>query len=726
MQAYYTRPYKKPRTALAEQQQQLVHNDDNNNGAASMIITTTSSSMCVLRPFLQKLGSSASPSPFSTANNNNNNNHHLLIMMENIISLLHATKLRFIDPESSKRLHGMLLLHLGYYAMSSSAVASSASSSSLICGYSRGETLGNHATTPPTTTPPTLPTSTTENNKTQEWISILLHCLRVLYEHVNATTTHQSLSFVGQGDLKESFCLLLQILRLYSRQECSNKSSGSGSSSTAEDTSNRARNNIITKQTVRMACWQVLDLLLHTTTTTSTTTMEAILDENPVQMEQLIMMILQCMGEDDDNGNGDSKQQQQQRQQRPIIKKERDLAYAILCKLERPTCGHRTMHRAKIAMAAVSNRVVPIMMIDDQHLPSQLLAPAIQSQDRLFYWKCLAHCVDGSSSFLALANDNHVLQGLLEMIEANGNSATQQPSKLALDATECLCLFAEKCQPTQDCSRLVQSLVTAMLLDSQQHSETGGISRIALPGLMALIERTEGMNAFLNMQQLNKIMNSLSAIALHEDNLEVQIQAAKIVTKSIDSMVTCSYWKREGDLRHSLSTVASLLSSDNDAIVIGAVDLVGQLFDTKKWRRQTIASYPDLVSALAMVASNDFTTPSTRHKTITAFWNLIRDDNQHVSFVARQPNVLEAIVQVASIRTPTTAVTRKLALSVILRLSTNACNRRALAKQAGLLPVLIRYARTMPASTITDEAEDDILVPRELLKKQILLLATAL
>jgi hypothetical protein len=42
------------------------------------------------------------------------------------------------------------------------------------------------------------------------------------------------------------------------------------------------------------------------------------------------------------------------------------------------------------------------------------------------------------------------------------------------------------------------------------------------------------------------------------------------------------------------------------------------------------------------------------------------------------------------------------------------------------LPVLIRYARTMPASTITDEAEDDILVPRELLKKQILLLATAL
>ena len=57
-----------------------------------------------------------------------------------------------------------------------------------------------------------------------------------------------------------------------------------------------------------------------------------------------------------------------------------------------------------------------------------------------------------------------------------------------------------------------------------------------------------------------------------------------------------------------------------------------------------------------------------------------------------------------------------------LRLSSNVCNRRILAKQPGLLPALIGYARSVPV----EEHEDETLLSRENLKKQILVLATAL
>jgi hypothetical protein len=342
----------------------------------------------------------------------------------------------------------------------------------------------------------------------------------------------------------------------------------------------------------------------------------------------------------------------------------------------------QVQHWASIASMALANEAETLRT---DNLPSILVTP----RSKVFYWNCILSCANAAKSQVTIESDE-VLKELLKLIAFCG------PSNAAM---ECFCRLAQQSSLTQDSSLLVSALVTA-LLENQWNLTMD--RKQALTGLLSLVERDEGIQAVLHIDRLEYFLDLCTKAALTSDDKKTSISASRLFTCIASSMVK-EQRKDTPKILFIPSRVAALLSSELDDIVQNAVDLIHRLLKDPKLGRTAMEEYPDLISELAQVVTNDFS-----------------------SEFARYPKVLEAIVQTAAASqhaiTSNQTETRKAALSVALRLSSNVCNRRILAKQPGLLPALIRYARSVPV----DEHEDETLLSRENMKKQILVLATAL
>jgi hypothetical protein len=286
-----------------------------------------------------------------------------------------------------------------------------------------------------------------------------------------------------------------------------------------------------------------------------------------------------------------------------------------------------------------------------------------------------------------------------------------------------LCRLAQQLSPSQDYSSLLVSALVTKLLENQWNLAMD--PRQALSGLLSLVERDdEAMQAVLQIERLELFLDLCTKAALTDDDKDTSISASRLFTCIASSMVKKEQRAEDTtNILFILSRVTALFSSEVDDIVQNAVDLIHQLLKNPKLRRSVI-EYPDLIPELAQVATNDFSSHAIRHKVMQAFHQVVHTEDAFLGEFARYPKVLEAIVQAASQHTIASNQTemRNVALSLVLRLSSNVCNRRLLAKQPGLLPSLIRYTRSVPV----DEHEDATLLSREDMKHQILVLATAL
>ena len=578
----------------------------------------TSVHSCVLRPLLQQL---TLDNPLAAAP-----------LVEKMIAMLQQTHTKLMDPESCTRLHGMLLLHLGF-------VMSSASKN----------------TDNPTTTHSTL-------------VFLLLQCLQALYQHLkDSSSLFQSLD---SDDLQESFGLVLQIVSGYClrvENDC------------CDNTSITAL-----PQRISMACWKVLGTLIPSTIRT--------LAEKHRSLEELLTNLLWSISASTNDNNEPA----------------RNFLKSLLLYAPADLDFKVHQHWASIASMALADDTGTLRTID---LPSMLVTP----QSKVFYWNCILSCANATKSQVTIESDE-VLKELLKLIASCGPSNNT--------AMECLCRLAQQSESlSRDSSLLVSSALVTTLLDNQGNL-TSMDRRQALSGLLSLVEHVdEGKQAVLQIERLELFLDLCTKAALTDDDKDTRILASRLFNCIASSVVKEEKRKETTKILFILSRVTALLSSEVDDVVQNAVDLINQLLKDPKLQSTVIAEYADLIPELAQAATKDFSSHATRYKVMQAFHQVVHTEDAFLGEFARYPKVLEAIVRVASQHTSIASnqtEMRNVALSLVLRLSSNVCNRRILAKQPGLLPSLIRYTRSMPVHG------NETQLSREDMKKQILVLATAL
>jgi hypothetical protein len=179
------------------------------------------------------------------------------------------------------------------------------------------------------------------------------------------------------------------------------------------------------------------------------------------------------------------------------------------------------------------------------------------------------------------------------------------------------------------------------------------------------------------------------------------------------------------DIGELMILLLAVLKSSFVPSVEEALDLLLIALDDKNLRRHILAcgQARDLTHALAIVVRNETMSGATKGGLTKAFSLLIQEYNcAHI--VSREPGIMEFLILTAGENNGIQGLHRGTAVRSLLRLATNPCDRRMLAKMPGLLSSMIRYARG--TSIGIEGNHDGTGYSRDEMKKQIFLLARAL
>ena len=182
-----------------------------------------------------------------------------------------------------------------------------------------------------------------------------------------------------------------------------------------------------------------------------------------------------------------------------------------------------------------------------------------------------------------------------------------------------------------------------------------------------------------------------------------------------------------------LSISFAFLNSPHPEAVKCAVDT---LFDTVLHGTFPIPDVADLFQSLITPLLSLSGDMETKEKAMDLLVLLTRQRPMHLSQLVRIPRALEGLVRCASVRQTHAWSSKRLknrATSVLLRMAEDPINHRVLAKQTGLLSLLIRYIREEESfvdASVPEEDDEDmrpVVVPnREAIKASILRIAAAL
>jgi hypothetical protein len=468
---------------------------------------------------------------------------------------------------------------------------------------------------------------------------------------------------LSPGEMKEELSLILETINVLSDQIVLAASNADSSQIL------RTRTN----------CWQLIESMLL-----QNPALIEVLNENRPELEKLFFTLLKSLGE------VDSLEQTQRK--RVIV---------FLQLMKRQSFGHAARKLASIAMRALCNKPM-----DGETNP-----PTFTNEDQFFYWNCLSHCASGTGSPLdGAVCTAEVIDTLLGMVKAEKQSC--QIRRLAM---ECLSLFARHLPPTHHCKEIAGALVQAIIL-RKNSTETKELY-FALSALRCLVDRQAVSDMLLQMDQLQDLFDVLASTALKHCESYIAQEAGIVLVLILSQMVNNWHHLSKPQLHNSVALVSVLLTAEK-TVAERAVDVICNWFENEMLRMQIIDLHPEIISALAKLASHEFTSWATRRQIVGIFWTMVEKDATQTNFLSSEPKVLESLVSSASSQIRGDGgSSRKLALCTLLKLSNNACNRRILAKQPGLLSSMIRCTRAL-----SDENQEF----RDVLKKQILLLASAL
>jgi hypothetical protein len=576
---------------------------------------------CCLRPLIQQLALVGSPL---------SNENLCADLLRRIGLLLPRCATKSIDQHSLKRLHGMVLLYLGFLMPSPSYDA-------------------------------------VNGNDRIELLSLVTLCLQRIYKRV---TREAVPSVLDPEESKEAFTLVLQTIDGLNDQYI------------------LVSDALSTKiSRLQADCWDLLKSLLL-----QCPTLEGLLQKNRSQVENLLFSLLKSVGDNKNPGAAVRKH-----------------AGELLHVLQHPSFGPTSKYLARVVTRVLGNG----------DTEEEISFKDSSNEDQVFLWKCLVYCNNRRCSLAAsLSMDgDDVMGALLRMIQADKESC--ENTNLSIKAMECLCLLAKKLPSTQDCMHVIEAVVVVILRQDSSNGKT--YLNLALVCLQVLIERKRGIEALLQSERSQELFSFVASAAFSNRDNGIAREAANILMAMISSMAKNPCNQRKTELRDSFAVVSALLSSEIESVVERALKLVSQLFLDERGR--VVFLHPDIISALAKVASNEYASKATRQQAIRIFWIVVEEDTRHINTLARQPKVLESLVCIASLQeSGDSDASRRLAMSILLRLSKNVCNRRILAKQPGLLSSMIRYTRALPGQG----GGHANVATRSDMKEQILLLASAL
>jgi hypothetical protein len=463
---------------------------------------------------------------------------------------------------------------------------------------------------------------------------------------------------------KETFSISLQTLCVLNNQPVSERD-------TAE----------LRLHKLKADCCRLLQLLLH-----MYSTLREWLNRDRPQLEKLLFVLLSSVGGMNSRGNAEQNHVDQ-----------------FLRIFMSSSFGSLPRKLARIAMKVRFNG-------GEGEKDSSLFSSI--TEDQIFYWKCLSQAYGQKHS-----PSCDFVKTLVETIQTPTHSCDTK--KRSIQALECFNLIAMKLSD-QDCLRTTKAIVGFILYhDSDRTTELN----LALLCLELLMGRENGVELVLRLERSQELFEFLTNTAFDMRESDLAKLAGGILILMISSIAKNQRPPENLELRQCLAVISGLFSSETQTVVERSVQLVSEWSHDEKMRRRAIDLYPDLIPSLAKVASDDFAPKRIRRLAVMVFWNMVKDDTTRTNFLARQPNVLESLVSLASIRGSAEGRTScRLAVATLLKLSKNACNRRILAKQPGLLSSMIRYTRTH----LNDEEWNGNLSVRSDMKKQLILLASAL
>lgn len=329
-------------------------------------------------------------------------------------------------------------------------------------------------------------------------------------------------------------------------------------------------------------------------------------------------------------------------------------------------------------------------------------------EDLVFYLKCLSHGVSSRARV-----KETVFERLLIIAQEKSIACGNE------EVMECLCQMIKRWGIGDNCDRILSKVVDIIL--SNAHVDETSV-RSSVTCLRILTRRAELCETLQAQNGFNKLCQFLIAVAVSQSRgKEVAIEASETLLAIASSTNRCSELNeavKAVKFRH-FELVQYLVRAETQQVVERAVKFLGTMFRNELQRDQKVNfDYPNLFYGLAQASLHQFSSEKTKDHVIEIFRFAAETDTKARNLLAREEKVLESIVRAAA--ASRAEKSRESAVFTIMKISTNTCNHRIIARYPGLLPSLIRYTRTMSRS------KGSHIQARESVKKRIFSLVEAL
>jgi hypothetical protein len=301
----------------------------------------------------------------------------------------------------------------------------------------------------------------------------------------------------------------------------------------------------------------------------------------------------------------------------------------------------------------------------------------------------------------------------------------QSDPETAYQATDCLCLMQRTLSCDELANRQLGVTLRQLLLEENLEIQqkviacivtTKDPSTILLPSTSGDVELLQQTIA-----SLIKVICWASACKVapvlsrpeRRRRTRMEMNAVRVMLSVMKSIIgEGEYVIPEEEL---MNICAYLLDHENDQVVLQSAEFLCERLRSRK--HALLAQVPSILPGLAGLIGKLAHKHDLTKSIIQAFHELANEPDSILrSMLARQPRLLAALLEVCSGATVYREY-ESVALSTLLLLSEDVCNRRVLARHVGLLPCLIRVARDWSGSRG---------VNREIVKSCILKLAVAL
>mmetsp|Transcript_26450 Transcript_26450/g.73028 ORF Transcript_26450/g.73028 Transcript_26450/m.73028 type:complete len:666 (+) Transcript_26450:106-2103(+) len=339
----------------------------------------------------------------------------------------------------------------------------------------------------------------------------------------------------------------------------------------------------------------------------------------------------------------------------------------------------------------------------------------------LFHVECLAFLATRSADRFGMEQAD-----IDELARLAGDKKNN--SRLAARAARCLAIIARK----SDFSESIFLKAATVFLTADQVVKTHILPGLCGKGIKVLLGGDDKM--------LKNVVSTLVDLILTaSDHGNVLEQGELWVQKASCLLCEVLTWAGESSTSISHQDIVSIcfvfLENSYPEAIECAVNTLHNLVDKLYFSDVNAAA---LFEGLATPLLSTSATVETRQKALDLYTILTARRPSNLSHLARRPIALEGLVRAASSQQRSNALLRQSAVSILLHMSEDPGHHRIMAKQTGLLSLLIRYVReeesifaSSPMSPQSETAGENVIVSspppnREVIKANIMQIAAAL